>query len=94
MSDMDTIKQHILAEYLPGTPIGELDSSYDLLDNGVVDSLGLLALIAWVEQRYEIPIDDIDISPDDFRSVDAICDFVDKVAHRTRTDHISHEGKR
>ncbi|HKR49992.1 MAG TPA: acyl carrier protein [Pseudonocardiaceae bacterium] len=76
MSTTDTIKRYILAEYLPGTPTDELDSSYDLLDNGVVDSLGLLQLIAWLKQRYEIPIDEVEISPNDFRSVNAICHFV------------------
>lgn len=78
MSDTDIIKAYILEEYLPGTPPAELDGSYDLLDNGVVDSLGLLQLIAWVEQRYEIPIDEVELSPDHFRSVDAICRFVDQ----------------
>jgi acyl carrier protein len=67
---------------------------YDLLGNGVVDSLGLLELIAWVEQRYEIPIDDIDISPDDFRSVDAICDFVDRATRHTPSDGFLAEGTR
>jgi len=79
MSTADSIKKYILAEYLPGTPIEELDSSCDLLDNGVVDSLGLLQLIAWVEQRYQIPINEVEISPDNFRSVDAICHFVKDV---------------
>lgn len=72
------VKAHILAEYLPGTPGEELENSYDLLDNGVVDSLGLLALISWVEQRFGVPIDEVEISPDDFRSVDAIREFVEK----------------
>ena len=78
MSTTDTIKEHIIAEYLPGTPVGDLDSSYDLLESGVVDSLALLGLIGWVEQHYRIPIDQVDISPEDFRSVDAIGRFVEK----------------
>jgi methoxymalonate biosynthesis acyl carrier protein len=77
MSNKETITTYILAEYLPGTPRDELESSYDLMSNGVVDSLGLLQLIAWVGDHYQIPIDEIDVSPDDFRSVDAICHFVD-----------------
>jgi acyl carrier protein len=71
-----TVKEHIVAEYLPGTSPDELDPSYDLLDAGVVDSLRLLQLISWVERQYRIPIDDVEISPDDFRSVDAICAFI------------------
>jgi methoxymalonate biosynthesis acyl carrier protein len=70
------VTEFIVAEYLPGTSATELDPSYDLLDTGVVDSLGLLQLIAWVEKRYDIPIDDVEISPDNFRSVAAICEFI------------------
>ncbi|RJQ75789.1 acyl carrier protein [Pseudonocardiaceae bacterium YIM PH 21723] len=72
-----TIKAHILAEFLPGTPSEELDNSYDLIDNGVVDSLGLLRLISWVEQRFHVPLDEVELSPDDFRSIDAIGHFVE-----------------
>jgi acyl carrier protein len=78
MSATDIIKAHILAEYLPGTPSEELDVGYDLLNNGVIDSLGLLSLIDWVEQRFRIPIADLEVSPDDFRSVEAINTFIEK----------------
>ena len=77
------IKQQILAEYLPDTPGAELEASYDLIDNGVVDSLALLQLIGWIEQRFELSTDEIDISVDDFRSIAAIGNFVDK-ARRER----------
>lgn len=78
MSTTEVIKAHILQEYLPGTPSDELDLGYDLLDNGVVDSLGLLGLIEWIEQNFRIPVTDMEISPEDFRSVEAIRAFVDK----------------
>lgn len=77
MSTSQIIKEFIVAEYLPGTSTEELDSSYDLLDTGVVDSLRLLRLIAWVEQQFHIPVDTVDISPDDFRTVKAITAFVE-----------------
>jgi methoxymalonate biosynthesis acyl carrier protein len=90
VSTTQTVKEYIVAEYLPGTSPDELDPSYDLLDTGVVDSLRLLQLISWVERQYRIPIDDVEISPDDFRSVHAICAFIDS-ANSTRT---SAEGER
>ncbi|GAA2659015.1 MULTISPECIES: hypothetical protein [Actinosynnema] len=54
----------------------QLPHDLDLLDNGVVDSLGLLRLIAWVGERYEIPVEEQGISPADFSSVEAIAAFV------------------
>ncbi len=74
------IKEFIVSEYIPETAPEDLDSSYDLLDTGVVDSLGLLRLIQWVGDRYGIAIDDIEISPDNFRSVNAIREFIEEVS--------------
>jgi len=42
----------------------------------VIDSLGLLKLIAWLEERFELPIDDIELDPDSFRTIDAIDAFI------------------
>jgi acyl carrier protein len=79
MTIASTIKDYVIGEYLPDTPPDELEPSYDLLENGVVDSLRLLQLIAWVGERFDIPVDDIDLSPDNFRSIDAIHDLVENV---------------
>jgi acyl carrier protein len=76
MSTQREITEYIVAQYLPGTPAEELPASYDLLDTGVIDSLSLLQLIGWVGDRYAIPVDQIDLDPDDFRSVEAIDTFI------------------
>lgn len=36
----------------------------------------MLKLIAWVEDRFELPIGDTDLDPDNFRSVAAIDAFI------------------
>ena len=72
------VRDFIVSEYLPGTPADELTSTYDLLDTGVIDSLGLLRLIEWIGDRYSIPVADMDISPENFRSIAAIGSFVAK----------------
>ncbi|MFF7653263.1 acyl carrier protein [Streptomyces sp. NPDC007983] len=72
------IREFIVTTYAPDVSAEELDPSYDLLDNGLVDSLGLLQLISWVGDRYDIDIDDVEIAPDDFRSVNAISAFIEK----------------
>ena len=71
------IKSFIVSEFVPDATIDQLDADYDLLDTGVVDSLGLLRLIGWVSEQFDLPIDEMDLSPDNFRSVNAIRDFVD-----------------
>lgn len=77
------IAGYIVAEYLPDTPAEELESDYDLIATGVVTSLQLLRLIGWVGDRYDIPLGDLDISPEDFRSVAVIAELVGR--HRPET---------
>ena len=76
MRGVNEIKRFVVAEFAPDVTADKLDEDYDLLDSGVVDSLGLLRLIAWVGYRYALPVADMDLVPDDFRSVHAICDFI------------------
>ncbi|MEU9087325.1 phosphopantetheine-binding protein [Streptomyces sp. NPDC048357] len=76
MSNIDTIKNFVITEFLPGTPASELAVDHDLLNDGVIDSLGVLKLIAWVEDRFELAIGDADLDPNNFRSVEAIDTFI------------------
>ncbi|MFJ8888520.1 phosphopantetheine-binding protein [Streptomyces sp. NPDC102402] len=89
MSDTDTIhdlsavKRFVVEEFLPDVSPQDLDADLDLLDEGVIDSLGLLKVIAWIESTYDIDTDEIDLDPDAFRSVTAIASFVtDALAQR------------
>lgn len=76
MSNADTIKHFVITEFLPGTPAGELAADHDLLNDGVIDSLGVLKLIAWVEDRFDLAVGDNDLDPNNFRSVEAIDTFI------------------
>ncbi|WP_436500848.1 phosphopantetheine-binding protein [Actinokineospora sp. HUAS TT18] len=89
MSRLAEIKRFVLAEFAPDVRADELADDFDLLDNGVVDSLGLLRLIAWIGERYDIPVDEVDLSPNDFRSVEAVDAFV-----TTNIPALSQEGSR
>jgi acyl carrier protein len=78
MNNIATITAFVVEEFLPGTDPSELPADYDLVATGVVDSLGLLKVIAWLEDRFELAIDDLELEPDSFRSVAAIDAFVAK----------------
>lgn len=76
MSRAQAIKAFVIAEFIPDVSPDELADDYDLLSDGVIDSLGLLKLIAWVENEFGVVIDDTALAPDNFRSVRAIDGFV------------------
>ena len=78
MDETLKIKQFIVDEFMPDVPADELDSDFDLLTGGVVDSLGLLKVVAWLEAEYDIAVDDSELGPDSFRTVNAIREYIDQ----------------
>jgi acyl carrier protein len=52
-----------------------LDADTPLL-GGVMDSLGLLQLVAFLEEQYEVEIDDADMVAEHFRTPAEIARFV------------------
>jgi acyl carrier protein len=76
MSNIDAIKKFLIDEFLPDVNASELDLEHDLLADGLIDSLGVLKLIAWIEERFDLAVGDDDLDPDNFRSIAAIDTFI------------------
>jgi len=76
MNHIQTITEFLVDEFLPDIEAGSLTADYDLLAGGVIDSLGLLKVIAWLEDRFGVVVDDLEIAPDNFRTVAAMNEFV------------------
>ena len=72
------IKQFIVDKFMPDVPVEDLEDDFDLLTGGVVDSLGLLKVVAWLEDEFDIGVDDSELGPDSFRTVAALKAFVDQ----------------
>jgi acyl-coenzyme A synthetase/AMP-(fatty) acid ligase/acyl carrier protein len=84
---MDTttaITQFIVEQFAPDLDAEELDPGYDLLEAGIIDSLGLLTVLAWIEQRFELTVDAGAIGEENFRSVRSICALVESSNHDGR----------
>ncbi|ALG09248.1 phosphopantetheine-binding protein [Kibdelosporangium phytohabitans] len=76
MTHIESIKQFVLEQFLPDVAASDLADDYDLVDGGVVDSLGLLKLLAWLEDEFGLPVDDLELAPDTFRTIEAIDAFI------------------
>ena len=48
-----------------------------LLQSGIVDSLGILELVAFIEQEFGITICDEELLPENFETLEALTSFVD-----------------
>jgi acyl carrier protein len=48
----------------------------DLLESGVVDSLGVLELVTFLQQEFGLTVADDDLTPENFQNVRSIATFV------------------
>jgi acyl carrier protein len=74
------IKEFIVREFMPDVQAEQLDDDYDLIASGVIDSLSLLRVIAWLENQFFLPIDDMEIAEKNFSSVTAINEFINSTS--------------
>ena len=64
---------------LHGEPI---EGATDLLLTGLVDSLGVVVIVDWLEHECAVTIDPADVILDHFQTVDQMVAFVDTLTPR------------
>jgi acyl carrier protein len=57
----------------------KLDPDQDLLSAGILDSLGILQLVAFVEEKFGIKIPDEDVVFENFMSINALVSYLEKL---------------
>ena len=77
MNVKKTIRDHIVENYLfgEGNDLGD-DTSF--LDEGILDSTGVLQLVFHLEDTYNIKVEDDEMLPENLDSINAICDFIER----------------
>ena len=48
----------------------------NLLENGVIDSLGVLEIVTFLNESYSLAVEDDDLTPENFQSISSIASFV------------------
>lgn len=56
--------------------VNEFDDSDSFLETGIIDSLGIVDLMLFLESEYGIKVKPKDVSPENFDSVDRLVHFV------------------
>lgn len=69
------IKQFI-ADKSPAVRQGSLSDTDSLLDNNIIDSMGFLDLVTFVESEFDIVVEDDELLTDNFESIESITNFV------------------
>lgn len=69
------IRNFVVETFLFGQDAG-LTNETSFLEQGIVDSTGVLELVAHLERTYNIKVKDEELVPDNLDSIDSIANFL------------------
>jgi len=72
------MRAYIEENFLYLHPGIELRDADQFLTLGIVDSLGFVELVEEVQSRYGVTVEDVDITEENFGSIDAITGYVER----------------
>lgn len=77
MTDLaQELRQFISDNFLFGAEVAYADDD-SLIGTGIIDSTGVLELIAHLEGEYDITLDDTELVPENLDSVDNLVRFIE-----------------
>jgi acyl carrier protein len=56
--------------------IDEIDHDISLIDNGYIDSIGIIELVTFIEKTFQIKVHDHEIIPENFDSIGKIYSYI------------------
>lgn len=79
----DKVRAFVIENFLFGDTSYDLADTASLIENDIIDSTGVLELVAFIEDHYGIAMADADIVPANLDSVARISAFIDVKAGAT-----------
>jgi acyl carrier protein len=79
MSDFGPrIKEFIMTEVNPDLHLERLEDDQPLIESGIVDSLGVLKILAFLDEAFGVDLSSEQIKLENFTTVRSICQLVEQ----------------
>jgi len=75
MEIKEQIRDFVTTNFYVADP-ASLEDSASLLDQGIIDSTGVLEVIFFIEETFGIKVEDSEMLPDNLDSIEKISNFV------------------
>jgi acyl carrier protein len=70
------IREFVISNFLFGQPGTGIQDDQSFLETGIIDSTGVLELVAFLEQQYAISVADRELLPENLDSIENVSRFV------------------
>ncbi len=77
METKEKVRQFIKNNFYAASS-SDLTDDASLLDLGIVDSTGILEVVAFVEDEFEVTVDDAEMLPENLDSINNITAFIER----------------
>lgn len=77
LEQSDTIKQFVVENFLFGNTDGLMDDT-SFIDDGIIDSTGILELVTFIENEFSIQVKDEELIPENLDSIEKVSRFINR----------------
>jgi acyl carrier protein len=78
VSTNEIVKDFICSHLLQGVDHRILSDEDRLIESGILDSIAIMALLNFLQQKFDIQVPGEDLVPENFASITTIAAFVDR----------------
>lgn len=77
MKMKEQVRSFLTSNFYVADP-SSLGDEVSLLERGIIDSTGVLEVILFIEEAFGLKVEDNEMLPDNFDSIDRIADYVNR----------------
>ena len=77
LGNIETVlKEYIAEEFMFDRPATDLSSDLSLIQEGIIDSLGIFMLVSFIDEKFDVKVEPDDIVLENFETVSKIKDLI------------------
>ena len=76
MDVKEIVKGFIIQNFMHGEQSITIDDETSFIDGGIIDSIGVLELVAFIEEKFGFRVEDEELVPDNLDSINKIFAYV------------------
>jgi acyl carrier protein len=85
----DELRQFVTDNFMFGKPFKDFGDDDSFIERGIIDSTAVMELVAFLEERYHIRLQDRELIPDNFDSINRLAQFVARRLQTHYTDDLA-----
>jgi len=76
MDEVAVLRQFIVDNFMIGDDSSSLGADVSLIEQGIIDSTGVLEVVAFVEETFDFEVEDSEVIPENFDTVNCLATYV------------------